>query len=114
MANHKEQQWANSGIDLLLALPSAGRGGLGARLEHGLRDAVRRGRLRSGTRHPATRVLARDLGVSRGVVQHAYSQLTAEGWLAACQGSGTVVAAHADPDRVPAERREPPPQRWRF
>jgi GntR family transcriptional regulator/MocR family aminotransferase len=65
------------------------------RIEDGLRGAIRSGRLPRGTRLPATRALARDLGVSRGTVLAAYTQLTAEGWLRGTQGSGTVVAAEA-------------------
>ena len=62
-------------------------------VERGLREAIRAGRLRAGTRLPPTRMLARDLGVSRGVVVEAYAQLAAEGWLRARRGAGTVVAA---------------------
>jgi GntR family transcriptional regulator/MocR family aminotransferase len=42
-----------------------------------------------------SRTLARDLGVSRGVVVEAYAQLVAEGWLSARRGAGTEVAAAA-------------------
>lgn len=63
-----------------------------AQLERQLRDGVRSGRLRPGARLPPSRTLARDLGVSRGVVVEAYAQLTAEGWLTARRGAGTVVA----------------------
>jgi GntR family transcriptional regulator/MocR family aminotransferase len=62
-------------------------------LERALRDGVRSGRLRAGTRLPPSRRLAGDLGVSRGVVVEAYAQLVAEGWLEARQGAGTTVAA---------------------
>ena len=58
-----------------------------------LREAIRAGRLRTGVRLPASRALAEQLGVSRGVVTDAYEQLGAEGWLAARRGAGTVVAA---------------------
>ncbi|MEZ0293491.1 MAG: GntR family transcriptional regulator, partial [Solirubrobacteraceae bacterium] len=47
-----------------------------------LREAIRAGRLRTGVRLPASRALAEQLGVSRGVVTDAYEQLGAEGWLA--------------------------------
>jgi GntR family transcriptional regulator / MocR family aminotransferase len=72
-----------------------------------LRDAIRAGRLRTGVRLPASRALAAQLGVSRGVVTDAYEQLTAEGWLAARRGAGTVVAAEpvSDPPRAEAPRR---------
>ncbi|MBV8932032.1 MAG: PLP-dependent aminotransferase family protein [Kutzneria sp.] len=61
-------------------------------LERALRDAVRSGRLAPEVRLPATRVLAVELGLSRGTVRAAYDQLIAEGYLAARPGSGTVVA----------------------
>jgi GntR family transcriptional regulator / MocR family aminotransferase len=64
-----------------------------AGLEAALREAVQNGRLRPGTRLPATRVLAVDLGIGRGTVAEAYAQLVAEGWLTSRQGSGTRVAA---------------------
>jgi GntR family transcriptional regulator/MocR family aminotransferase len=62
-------------------------------LEESLRDAIRSGRLVPGSLLPASRVLAQELGVSRGVVVDSYSQLVAEGYLAAKRGSGTRVAS---------------------
>src|SRR5260370_41453138 len=82
---------------------------LAGQLRSGLRDAVRNGRLPAGTRLPATRVLAQDLGVSRGVVVDAYAQLVAEGFLVTRPGSATVVsgaAGTAGPH--PAWVRSPP------
>jgi GntR family transcriptional regulator/MocR family aminotransferase len=72
-----------------------------------LREAIRAGRLRTGVRLPASRALAAQLGVSRGVVTDAYEQLVAEGWLAARRGAGTVVAGAqaAEPPRDEAPRR---------
>ena len=82
----------SAGLDLHLELsgtrPRAG-------LEAALRDAVRSGRLPPGTALPASRVLARDLGVARNTVAEAYGQLVAEGWLSARHGSGTWVAERA-------------------
>ncbi|GLZ80694.1 GntR family transcriptional regulator [Actinorhabdospora filicis] len=66
--------------------------GLARQLAAGVREAIRAGRLESGTRLPPSRELAADLGVSRGVVVEAYAQLTAEGFLIARQGAGTRVA----------------------
>jgi GntR family transcriptional regulator/MocR family aminotransferase len=57
------------------------------------RDAVARGALRSGTRVPATRALARELGLARNTVGLAYERLVAEGFLEARHGSGTFVPA---------------------
>lgn len=104
-ANHESVDWATSGIDLFLDLSTGG--GLRTRIEDGLRAAIRTGRLPRGSRLPATRTLAHDLGVSRGTVLAAYSQLTAEGWLRGERGSATVVAIERDVTGEPTERRAP-------
>ena len=59
------------------------------------RDAIRQGRIANGERLPSSRILARDLGVSRGLVVDCYSQLRCEGFLAARAGSATIVAIGA-------------------
>jgi GntR family transcriptional regulator/MocR family aminotransferase len=66
---------------------------LHGQLATALREAIAAGRLASGTRLPASRDLARELGVSRGLVVGVYEQLLAEGRLVARRGSGTYVAA---------------------
>lgn len=87
-----------SGVDLHLELPvGPGGGGRRTALERALRDAVRSGRLAPGTRLPSTRKLAGEVGLARGTVKAAYDQLTAEGYLTARQGSGTVVADRPAP-----------------
>ena len=48
---------------------------------HRLREQIRSGRLLPGARLPSSRALGRQLGISRGVVVEAYSQLSAEGYL---------------------------------
>ncbi len=92
-------------MELLLTLTRGDGEPLHAQLEHQLREAVRDGRLATGERLPATRVLAAELGVSRGVVVEAYAQLTAEGYLRTRRGAGTTVAAASRPVTAPA----PPP-----
>ena len=87
--------------DLHLIVDRA-KGGVAAQLARGLRDAIRSGRLRPGERLPATRELARDLGLSRGVVVEAYEQLVAEGFLVSRVGAGTRVAPLAA--GVPGDR----------
>ena len=62
-------------------------------IEASIRDGIRAGRLPRGTSLPPTRVLADDLGVSRGVVVEAYQQLVAEGYLTSRAGSYTRVAS---------------------
>ncbi len=81
-------------LDLLLTL-NRGLPSLRAQIEEQLRDAVRAGRLAPGSALPSTRGLAEELSVSRGVVVEAYSQLVAEGYLVARQGSPTRVAGAA-------------------
>lgn len=70
----------------------ADAGSLRGQVERALRDAARSGQLPAGTVVPSTRVLARDLGVSRGVIVDAYEQLIAEGFLVTRPAARTVVA----------------------
>ena len=68
------------GSDFLQLRPEAAPAkGLTAWLVDGLRGAIVDGRLAPGARLPATRVLARELGVSRGVIVDAYQRLLDEG-----------------------------------
>jgi GntR family transcriptional regulator/MocR family aminotransferase len=86
---------SNSG--LLVALRHDARVPLHRQIETSIRDAIRAGRLPRGSSLPPSRVLAADLGVSRGVVVEAYQQLTAEGYLAASAGGYTRVAVGPAP-----------------
>ncbi|ASU80176.1 PLP-dependent aminotransferase family protein [Actinopolyspora erythraea] len=89
------------GIDLHLDR----RAGVGSgELAASLRTAIRENRLTAGSRVPSTRLLATDLGVSRGTVTRAYELLVAEGLLVTRQGAATTVAAVDSP--VPERRRE--------
>lgn len=69
-------------------------------LRHRIADAVvaelREGRLRPGDPLPSTRVLAAELGLSRGPVVAAYDELAAAGFIVTRHGSGAVVADGAD------------------
>ena len=58
-----------------------------------LRADVLAGRLRSGSRLPATRDLARQYGLSRGTVVNAFEGLKSEGYLHGSRGSGTYVSS---------------------
>jgi GntR family transcriptional regulator / MocR family aminotransferase len=69
-----------------------GSGALSQQIYHALRRAILAGQLAPGTRLPATRVLAHELGVSRNTVLLAYDQLLAEGYTVGQTGSGTYVA----------------------
>jgi hypothetical protein len=61
--------------------------------------------LTPGMKLPATRELARQLGVNRGTVALAYEELVATGWARAHVGQGTFVAERA----VPAGAAVAPP-----
>lgn len=66
--------------------------GLSQQLYQALRERMLDGRLGSGTRLPATREIARMLGISRNSVVQAYEQLHAEGFIESRVGDGTYVA----------------------
>jgi GntR family transcriptional regulator/MocR family aminotransferase len=74
-------------------------------LEHALRVAIRSGQLPPEAPLPPSRVLAEQLGISRGVVVRTYAQLVAEAYLWARQGSGTRVARLPEPLVQPEPRR---------
>ncbi|MFT0179337.1 PLP-dependent aminotransferase family protein [Pseudomonas benzopyrenica] len=65
--------------------------GLARQLYQGLRGRILTGELAAGVRLPASRELARLLGVSRNTVTAAYEQLLAEGFLDSRPGDGTYV-----------------------
>jgi GntR family transcriptional regulator/MocR family aminotransferase len=82
----------SSALELHLPLDRHGPQPLHRQLEHGLRDAVRTGRLGALAVVPSSRALAGQLGVSRGIVVEAYEQLVAEGYLESRPGGTTRVA----------------------
>jgi GntR family transcriptional regulator/MocR family aminotransferase len=61
-------------------------------LERTLREAIREGSLRAGVELPASRRLAAELGVSRGVATDAYAELEAQGYLHLSPRRPPVVA----------------------
>lgn len=76
-------------------------------IEEFFREAILSGRLSPGTRLPASRRLAGDLGVSRITVEEAYGELTADGLILSRPGSGTFAltpyaAAREKPDETEA------------
>jgi GntR family transcriptional regulator/MocR family aminotransferase len=79
-------------------------------IETSIREAIRAGRLSRGSSMPPSRMLAADLGVSRGVVVEAYQQLAAEGYLTSRAGGYTRVAAGPPPPAAaPPPALEPRP-----
>ena len=76
---------------------------------HGyLRQSISSGGLPPNTRLPATRQLAKDLGVSRITVENAYADLVADGLVSTQVGSGTFVLPPY-PVSNPATGHEPWP-----
>jgi GntR family transcriptional regulator/MocR family aminotransferase len=85
---------SNGGADFLQLDPAdAPPGGLADWLTDRLRTAISTGHLPVGTRLPATRTLATDLGLSRGVVTESYQRLTEDGHVSTHGRRGTVVVA---------------------
>ncbi|WP_394823015.1 PLP-dependent aminotransferase family protein [Pendulispora albinea] len=103
-------------MDLPILLdPRSGR--LALQVTASLRDAIRNRRVCVGQRLPSTRVLAGDLGVSRGVIVEAYEQLAAEGYVETRAGSGTTVAcrpAATEPSRTARKGEWEPGRATRF
>ena len=62
-----------------------------------LRQAITDRRLTVGSRLPATRLLAAELRVSRGVVTEAYRRLAEDGHVEGRRRGGTVVVAAPPP-----------------
>jgi GntR family transcriptional regulator / MocR family aminotransferase len=98
--------------ELLLDLDPRRKQPLRAQVEQRLRAAIRAGRLPAASRLPSTRELARQLGVSRGVVVDAYAQLAAEGYLDVRQGAAARIAAVAV--ETPPPNVQLPAERVRF
>ncbi len=91
------------------------RRALPVQIAEALRAQVAAGVILPGERVPSTRALAGQLGISRGSVVTAYEQLTAEGYLTAAVGSGTIInprlpRAHAAQVTPPPQVVAPPPR----
>ncbi|WP_324611784.1 GntR family transcriptional regulator [Streptomyces sp. WM6368] len=76
-----------------------------------LRAAIADGTLPVGNRLPATRVLAAELCVSRGLVTEAYQRLAETGQVSGRVRGGTVVVAAPPRPRRPRRQRHPHRQR---
>jgi GntR family transcriptional regulator/MocR family aminotransferase len=94
---------------MLVELDRGGELPLHEQVERSIRENIQAGRLAAGARLPSTRALARELGISRGVVTEAYGQLAAEGYLLTRQGAPVRVArtVRASSPRPPARSMLP-------
>ncbi len=77
--------------ELLLAVDHSRPGSMSRQVADQLRTAIQSARLAAGEHLPSTRVLAQDLGVSRGVIGRVYGQLAAEGYVSLRQGASPTV-----------------------
>lgn len=78
-----------------LRQPATRGSALHEQLVRTLREAILAGHLPLHSRLPASRLLARDLGISRSTVELAYGRLEAEGYLVRKVGAGSFVALAA-------------------
>ena len=90
-------------LEVALVVPEPGARRTRRDLYEQLRTAIRSGRLAAGLRMPASRIMARHLGVSRNTISAVYDLLVSEGCLATRHGSGAFVA-----ESGPQEARRPP------
>jgi GntR family transcriptional regulator/MocR family aminotransferase len=81
---------------------------LSAWLYWALRRAILEGRLRSGTRLPATRDFALQYGVSRGIVVGVFEQLQLDGYVS-CRVGPALGSTTVFKERLP-----PKPDHWRW
>ncbi|HET8996550.1 MAG TPA: PLP-dependent aminotransferase family protein [Acetobacteraceae bacterium] len=89
----------------MIAIDRASPRPIGTQLYVALRDLILSGAVANGTRLPATRTLADEIGVSRTTVIEAFDRLVADGIVTSRVGAGTVVSVSLDlerPSQMPA------------
>jgi GntR family transcriptional regulator/MocR family aminotransferase len=82
------------------------RRGVSVQLYMALRDMILSGALRAGERLPATRTLAKEVGVSRTTVIDAIDRLVAEGMLVSRIGAGTYVSGTLENQNLGSRHRQ--------
>ena len=85
---------------------------LARQIQAHLERLIREGHLGDGVKLPATRELAKSLGVNRATVALAYDELVATGQARAHVGQGTFVMSTATPARPAPEPRVRTPINW--
>ncbi|MFI4987899.1 MAG: PLP-dependent aminotransferase family protein [Alphaproteobacteria bacterium] len=88
---------------LALAIDRGSARPVSTQLYVGLRDLILSGGLAAGDRLPASRTLARELGLSRTTVIDAFERLVADGLIESRVGSGSFIS-----EALRAERPRPP------
>lgn len=100
--------------ELMLPIDRSRRGAVGRQIEAQLREAISFGLLSTGTALPSTRVLAEDLGVSRGVIARVYRQLAAEGYITCRQGATSCVNGFPTAGSSSVAQQNGSAEKWRF
>ena len=90
-------------LSLLVTLDATAELPLHRQLYQQIRDAILTGRLKPQTRLPASRQLAKTLGVSRTTVVQSYDQLICEGYLQTKVGAGTFACSQIPDDLLLVE-----------
>src|SRR5689334_24819360 len=75
------------------------------RIQRALRALILDGVLDTGLKLPATRVLAKTLGVASDTVENAYVQLHRDGFIVRREGSGSYVSDAVGTELLGAARR---------
>ena len=78
---------------LSIAIERQGEQSLQIQIFNQVKDAILNGRLAPGSRLPASRTLAAEIGVSRNTILGAFGQLNAEGYIEGRGGSATRVSS---------------------
>src|SRR5687767_10359510 len=94
---------------VMIALDRRARLPLQRQIYEAIRRAILGGRVRPGTRLPASRTLADDLGVSRTTVVLAYEALLVEGYITGRGSAGSFVAS-LDVERARSRAARQPPR----
>ena len=68
-----------------------------------IKNEIRQGKLEAGSRLPSTRILARNLRLSRSTTQMAYDQLLSEGYIEALPCKGYFVCKIEELVEVPRQ-----------
>jgi len=97
-----------SEVELPIVLDRNNASPLAAQVASQLRTAILNGIVQPEHTLPATRRLAQELGISRGVVVRAFEQLSGEGFLVSNGAGGTQVAVRPDIKVLPPASKEPP------
>lgn len=110
--------------DLLIPLKEDSRFPMYRQIYDHIKNEIQKGKMKAGEKLPSSRLLAKNLCISRSTVDMAYDQLSAEGYIEAvpwkgyyvCQMEGLYFSKEkkAFTEKNPEPERAAPPYRWDF